>query len=116
MGDKTLVVPAMAVAHSLEDSRIMLVKVDTKLNLADALTKSMDVSDVLKSMAGDKPELIADLPSPLPIGKSAAAVPNGARLDANQDDINAANSWARDGVSLRRDVRPPQRYVPGSGK
>jgi hypothetical protein len=106
-GDKTLVVPAMAVAHSLEDHRIQLVKVGTKLNLADALTKAMDVTAILKSMAGQQPDLITDLPSSLPV--SNTNVTNNSQID-----FNTANRWARDGVTLRRHVKPPQRYVPGS--
>ena len=106
LGDKTLMVPAMAVAHTIEDARIILVKVDTKLNLADALTKSMDVTAILKSMAGNKPEIIADLPKQL-----VTEVP----ADSGNDLI-ASDRWARDGRTLRQHVKPPERYVPSASK
>jgi hypothetical protein len=105
LGDKTLVVPALAVAHAIEDARVKLAKVGTKDNLADGLTKPMDVSAILAAARGHPPSSRGDAISVAPY-----AYPHAAGTE-EKTDLNVPNRWVRDGISLRSIIKPPQRFA-----
>ena len=107
LGDKTLVVPAMAVAHAIEDARVKLTKVGTKDNLADGLTKPMDVSAILAAMAGHPFSGSGNVIHIIPTTTGTAVASS-----EDKDILTGQDKWVRDGVSLRRNVKPPQRYMP----